>query len=52
MLHAVIVAHPNPKSLSREIADAYEKCDYSRAMRLIMAAADRANAYIESCRPW
>lgn len=35
-----------------EIADAYEKCDYSRAMRLIMAAADRANAYIESRRPW
>jgi methionyl-tRNA synthetase len=35
-----------------EIADAYDKCDYSRAMRLIMAAADRANAYIESCRPW
>lgn len=25
MLHAVIVAHPNPKSLSREIADAYAK---------------------------
>ena len=36
----------------KEIAEAYEKCDYSRAMRLIMAAADRANAYIESCRPW
>ena len=35
-----------------EIADAYDKCDYSRAMRLIMAAADRANVYIESCRPW
>ena len=35
-----------------EIADAYETCDYSRAMRLIMAAADRANAYMESRRPW
>ncbi len=35
-----------------EIADAYEQCDYSRAMRLIMAAADRANAYMESRRPW
>ncbi len=35
-----------------EIADAYEKCDYGRAMRVIMAAADRANVYIESCRPW
>jgi methionyl-tRNA synthetase len=36
----------------REIAEAYEHCDYSKAMRLIMAAADRANAYIESHRPW
>jgi methionyl-tRNA synthetase len=35
-----------------EIAEAYEKCDYSRAMRLIMAAADRANVYLESRRPW
>ena len=35
-----------------EIADAYDRCDYGRAMRLIMAAADRANAYIESRRPW
>ena len=34
-----------------EIADAYETCDYSRAMRLIMAAADRANAYMESPAP-
>jgi methionyl-tRNA synthetase len=35
-----------------EIADAYQACDYGRAMRLIMAAADRANAYMESRRPW
>lgn len=35
-----------------EIADAYDKCDFSKAMRLTMAAADRANAYIESRRPW
>ncbi len=35
-----------------EIAKAYEACDYSRAMRLIMAAADRANAYIDACKPW
>jgi methionyl-tRNA synthetase len=35
-----------------EIADAYEACDYGRAMRSIMAAADRANAYMESRRPW
>jgi methionyl-tRNA synthetase len=36
----------------KEIAEAYEHGDYSKAMRLIMAAADRANTYIESCRPW
>ncbi len=34
------------------IADAYEQCDYSRAMRLIMAAADRANRYIDERKPW
>jgi methionyl-tRNA synthetase len=36
----------------RDIADAYENCDYARAMRLIMELADRANAYIDSQRPW
>jgi methionyl-tRNA synthetase len=36
----------------KNIADAYERCDYSQAMRLIMAAADRANVYIEACKPW
>ena len=35
-----------------EIAKAYESCDYSKAMRLIMAAADRANKYIEEGKPW
>jgi len=35
-----------------EISKAYENCDYSRAMRLIMAAADRANKYIEGSKPW
>jgi methionyl-tRNA synthetase len=34
------------------IADAYEACDYNRAMRLIMALADRANRYVESREPW
>jgi len=34
------------------IAQAYQDCDTSRAMRLIMAAADRANAYIEAQKPW
>jgi methionyl-tRNA synthetase len=37
---------------SEAIADAYEQCDYARAMRLIMALADRANPYVESRQPW
>jgi methionyl-tRNA synthetase len=35
-----------------EIAEAYEACDYGRAMRVIMALADRANPYVEENRPW
>jgi methionyl-tRNA synthetase len=35
-----------------EIAEAYEGCDYARAMRLIMALADRANEYIDREEPW
>ena len=34
------------------IAEAYEACDYNRAMRQIMAAADRANQYVEHAAPW
>jgi methionyl-tRNA synthetase len=34
------------------IADAYEACDYARAMRLIMELADRANVYIDANKPW
>ena len=35
-----------------EIAQAYEECDYSKAMRLIMALADRANPFVEENKPW
>ena len=35
-----------------EIAEAYEACDFARAMRLIMALADRANEYIDREEPW
>ncbi|MGC4093619.1 MAG: methionine--tRNA ligase [Polyangiaceae bacterium] len=35
-----------------EIAEAYEGCDYARAMRLIMALADRANEYVDRVEPW
>ena len=35
-----------------EIAAAYEACDYNRAMRLVMALADRANQYVDTQAPW
>jgi len=34
------------------IAEAYENCDYSKAMRLIIELADQANPYIENAQPW
>ena len=34
------------------IAEAYEKCDFARAMRLIMELADRANPFVENAQPW
>ena len=34
------------------IAEAYEQCDFARAMRTIMLAADRANAYVDAEQPW
>jgi methionyl-tRNA synthetase len=34
------------------IADGYETCDFSRAVRTIMELADRANAYIDARKPW
>ncbi len=35
-----------------EIRDAYEATDYSKAMRLVMTLADRANPYVEERKPW
>ncbi len=35
-----------------QIATYYEKRDYSRAMRDIMALADKANQYIDENKPW
>ena len=35
-----------------DIAQGYEQREYSRAMRAIMALADRANRYIEEKKPW
>jgi len=34
------------------IAAAYEAGDYSRAMRLVLAAGDRANQFIDRAAPW
>jgi methionyl-tRNA synthetase len=34
------------------IAEAYDKRDYGRAVRDIMALADRANQYIDTHKPW
>ena len=34
------------------IAEAYENCDYNRAMRQILQAGDRANQYVEQAAPW
>jgi methionyl-tRNA synthetase len=35
-----------------EIHDAYEATDYSKAMRIIMGLAERANPYVEERKPW
>ena len=35
-----------------QIAEAYEACDYNRAMRMILAAGDRANQFVERMAPW
>ncbi len=51
-------ALPNPDLFARfvaagsSIADAYERREYSRAVREIMALADRANQYIDEQAPW
>lgn len=35
-----------------KIAEAYEQCDYARAMRLVMELADAANAFVDNTAPW
>lgn len=42
----------NARAAGDEIAAAYEACDYSRAMRLVMGLADRANEYLDRAQPW
>lgn len=36
----------------KEIAQAYEDCDFARATRLICEIADRANPFVDSEQPW
>lgn len=40
------------QAAANAIAEAYEKREFSRAMRLIMAIADTANQYINDQAPW
>jgi methionyl-tRNA synthetase len=35
-----------------EIAEAYDVCDFNKAMRLVMELADRANPFVETAAPW
>lgn len=34
------------------IGDHYETCEYSRAVKIVMDLADRANRYVDDRRPW
>ena len=37
---------------SETLADHYERREYSKAMRLVMGLADKANRYIDEKKPW
>ena len=43
---------PRRPRTARRLPTAYEACDFARAMRLVMAAADRANKFIDENAPW
>ncbi|MDR2170495.1 MAG: methionine--tRNA ligase [Planctomycetaceae bacterium] len=42
----------NAARIGGEIAEAYENCDYGKAIRLVMECGDRANKFIENAAPW
>ena len=42
----------NAAAAGHEIAAAFDACDYSRATRLIMELADKANAFFDMQAPW
>jgi methionyl-tRNA synthetase len=54
----LVAANPEPElwaafqAAAPSISDAYEARDFARAMREIMALADRANAWIADKAPW
>ena len=54
----MVASNPAPEltdafiAAAPSIAEAYEKRDFSRAMREIMGLADKANAYIADKAPW
>jgi methionyl-tRNA synthetase len=54
----LVAANPEPElwaafqTAAPSISDAYEARDFARAMREIMALADRANAWIAEKAPW
>jgi len=48
MEECVALAH----ELGEEIADAYENCEFGKAMRLIMECGNRANKFVEDHAPW
>jgi methionyl-tRNA synthetase len=54
----LVAANPEPElwavfqNAAPSISDAYEARDFARAMREIMALADRANAWIAEKAPW
>ncbi len=42
----------NAAAQGEAIAEAFEQCEYAKAMRLIMELADAANPFVEHARPW
>jgi methionyl-tRNA synthetase len=36
----------------KEIAEAYENCEYAKAVRIIMECGNRANKFVEDAAPW
>ena len=49
---AVPALYEEAIAAGESIANAYENREYSRAMREIMAIADKANQYIDAAEPW